>query len=53
MKLKKNNNLSKVRNRKKCPVCLNKKINFLFRFIDTPFEDDFVAEKEKKIAQKT
>ena len=53
MKLKKNNNLSKVRNRKKCPVCLNKKINFLFKFIDTPFEDDFVTEKDKRILQKT
>lgn len=42
----------KMHKRHKCPICDNKKILSIFRYQDTPLEDNFVTLSQKKNSQK-
>ena len=45
--MKRNKINIKMKVRKNCPICKNKKILTIFKYKDTPLEDNFVSLKEK------
>ena len=50
--MKRNKINIKMKIRKECPICKNKKILTTFKYTNTPLEDNFVNKKEKKNKQK-
>lgn len=50
--MKRNKINIKMKVRKNCPICKNKKILTIFKYKDTPLEDNFVSLKEKLNKQK-